>query len=330
MGRLPPVLLVFLVLAPAASAQLPTPTQPVTPKPKPAPKPAKGKLALRVRGGLVDGRKHYYVPGQRVGIVGRAQPFVHGQFVKIEVFRGRHRVGAYKVPLRRARRGASFSARFKARRRGVYLVRARHDATPQLSKAVARARKARVLHARAGQGAHGLRVRLLQRALRSLGYLAPLSGRYDSSTARAVLAFRKVNGMSRTGYASGKVYGRLFRHRGGFRVRYPRAGRHVELDWSRQVLVLARGARVDRIVPASSGKASTPTVFGSFRFYRKSPGTNAKGMVDSSYFHGGYAVHGYHEVPTYPASHGCVRIPIPNAAGVYRWIRLGNRIFIYR
>ena len=330
MRRLPPVLLVFLAFAPAASAQLPTPTPPVTPKPQPAPKPAKGKLSVRVRGGLVDGRKHYYVPGQRVTIVGREKPFVHGQYVKVEVFRRRHRVAAFKVPLQRAHRGATFSARFTTRRRGVYVVRAHHDATPQLAKATARARKARVLRARAGQGAHGVRVRLLQRALRSHGYIAPLSGHYDASTARGVLAFRKVNGFARTGYASARVYGRLFRHRGGFHLRYRRAGKHVELDWSRQVLVLARGARVYRIVTASSGKPSTPTPFGTFSFYSKTPGTNAKGMVDSNYFHGGYAVHGYAEVPPYAASHGCVRIPIPNAAGVYRWIRLGDRIFIYR
>jgi L,D-transpeptidase-like protein/putative peptidoglycan binding protein len=331
MRRLP-VLLVVLAFAPAASAQLPAPTTPpvVKPKPAPAPKPATGTIAVRVRGGLVDRRKHYFVPGQRVGIAGRFKPFVHGQFVKVEVFRGRRRVAALRVPLQRARRGATFAARFTARRRGVYVVRARHDATPQLARAVARARKARVLRPRAGQGAHGVKVRLLQRALRSLGYAAPASGRFDSATSRAVLAFRKVNRMARSGYASGRVYGKLFRHRGGFHVRYPRAGRHVEFDWSRQVLVLARGGRAERIIHASSGKSSTPTVFGSFRFYSKTPGTNAKGMVDSNYFHGGYAVHGYHEVPTYPASHGCIRIPIPSAAAVYRSVRLGERIFVYR
>jgi hypothetical protein len=326
------VLVVLFALAPAASAQLPTPTTPVTPTPKPdpAPKPASGKIAIGMRGGLVDRRKHYYVPGQRVSIAGRAKPFVRGQFVKVEVFRGRRRVAAFRVPLRRARDGAKFSARFKAGRRGVYVVRARHDATPEMAKAVARARRARVLRPRAGQGSRGVKVRLLQRGLRSLGYLAPVSGRFDAATSRAVLAFRKVNRMARTGYASKRVYARLFRRRGGFRLRYPRAGKHVEFDWSRQVIAFARRGRVERIVHASSGKASTPTVFGSFRFYRKQPGTNAVGMVHSSYFIRGYAVHGYRDVPTHPASHGCIRIPIPNAAAVFRWIRLGDRIFVYR
>ena len=38
-------------------------------------------------------------------------------------------------------------------------------------------------------------------------------------------------------------------------------------------------------------------------------------MVDSNYFIRGYAIHGYAEVPTYAASHGCLRVPIPDAAG---------------
>jgi lipoprotein-anchoring transpeptidase ErfK/SrfK len=52
-------------------------------------------------------------------------------------------------------------------------------------------------------------------------------------------------------------------------------------------------------------------------------------MVDSNYFIGGYAVHGYPDVPTYPASHGCLRIPIPDASFVFGWIRLGQRIDVY-
>jgi L,D-transpeptidase-like protein/putative peptidoglycan binding protein len=330
MRRLPPVLLALLAVAPAASAQVPLPSAPPKRGAASAPEPPAAKLAIRVRGGLVDRGRHYFVTGQRVTVSGRAKPYARGQVVKIRVFRRGHRVAMLRAALRPARGGARFFARFSARRRGLYVVKARHDATPELGKAIARARKARALRARAGEGSRGVKVRLLQRGLRSLGYAAPFSGRFDSATARAVLAFRKVNRMARTGYANGRVYGKLFRHRGGFHLRYPRAGKHVEFDASRQVLVLANGGRAERILHASSGKPSTPTVFGSFSFYGKQPGTNAKGMVHSNYFHGGYAVHGYHEVPTYPASHGCIRIPIPNAASVYRWVRLGDRIFVYR
>jgi lipoprotein-anchoring transpeptidase ErfK/SrfK len=52
-------------------------------------------------------------------------------------------------------------------------------------------------------------------------------------------------------------------------------------------------------------------------------------MVHSNYFIGGYAIHGYASVPNYPASHGCLRVPIPNAYSIFNWIDLGDRIFVY-
>jgi lipoprotein-anchoring transpeptidase ErfK/SrfK len=52
-------------------------------------------------------------------------------------------------------------------------------------------------------------------------------------------------------------------------------------------------------------------------------------MVDSNYFVSGYAIHGYAEVPTYPASHGCLRLPIADAAPVYRWVHLGTAVDVY-
>ena len=51
---------------------------------------------------------------------------------------------------------------------------------------------------------------------------------------------------------------------------------------------------------------------------RRRPVSTRKGMVDSNYFIRGYAIHGYAEVPTYAASHGCLRVPIPDAAAIYR------------
>jgi peptidoglycan hydrolase-like protein with peptidoglycan-binding domain len=173
-------------------------------------------------------------------------------------------------------------------------------------------------------------VRALQRRLAALGYLTPVNGSFGASTARAVLAFRKANGMSRTSVANRAVFRRLARGGGAFHVRYPKAGKHVEFDWSRQVVVLARGARPVMTVHASSGTPATPTVLGSYRFYSKTPGFNSKGMYYSSYFTGGYAIHGYASVPTFPASHGCIRIPIASAVRAYRWIDIGDPVYTYR
>jgi hypothetical protein len=328
-----PILVVAIAVAAApASAQVPTPTTPrPTPTPKPKPAPKGGKMSIRLAGGLATRKLRYVIRGQRVKVVGTVRPFVPGQVAQVLVLRKGKVKTRKRAPIRRAGKGRGrFVVRFLARRRGLLRVVARHVATPSQAAFRARSKRLKAVLWSAGGGRAGVRVLLLQRGLRSLGYAVPVSQHYDSGTERAVLAYRKVARMKRIGYASTAVYGKVFRGRGRFKLRFPRAGRHVEFDWSRQVLVLADKGRAFRVFHASSGKPSTPTVFGTFHFYSKTPGTNSHGMVNSNYFIRGYAIHGYHSVPPFAASHGCIRIPIPNSAYVYGWIPLGMTIFVYR
>jgi hypothetical protein len=305
------------------------PAKDVKPKPKPTRKD--GKLTLSFRNGLRRNGRVYLAKGQHVRIRGRARPFVRGQYVRVALRHDGRTLASKVRRLRRAghRRGR-FVVRFTARAKGSFVIRARHRRSKRQRAFSSRAH-ARVVDNTAGVASRGIRVRMLQRGLRRLGYagLSP-SGYYGPGTARAVLAFRKVNHLGRIGYASATVFRKVFEGRGSFRLKYPKAGKHVEADLSRQVLVLAQGGRPERIYHMSSGKPSTPTVLGSFRFYRKSPGTNSHGMVHSSYFIGGYAIHGYHSVPTYAASHGCLRVPIPNAWSIFTHVDMGERIFVYR
>jgi hypothetical protein len=331
---LPLALLALLVAAPWSLAQeLPEPDVPEEPAPKPKPKPiAKaGKLTLNFRNGLRREGRVYLAKGQRVKVRGRARPFVPGQYVRIDLRRKGKTVASKVRRLRRSggNRG-KFVVRFIPRARGAYVIRARHKGTRR-QRAFSSRKGARVLDNTAGFGSRGIRVRMLQRGLRRLGYagFGP-SGYFGPGTARGVMAFRKVNGLGRRTYANRRVFIKVFERRGTFRLKYPRAGKHVEADLSRQVLVLARNGRAQRIYHTSSGKPSTPTVLGSFRVYRQDAGTNSHGMVHSSYFIGGYAIHGYHSVPTYAASHGCLRVPIPSAWSIYSWIDYGDRVFVYR
>ena len=151
----------------------------------------------------------------------------------------------------------------------------------------------------------------------------------DARTARAVLAFRKVTGLARIETAGADVFRKLAHGAGAFKVRFPKQGHHVEANLKLQVLALINGSKVERIYPISSGKPSTPTVLGTFRVYSKTPGTNAKGMVYTSYFHGGYGIHGYAEVPTFAASHGCLRTPVPDAIPIFNWIKYGDYVDVY-
>jgi ribosomal protein L35AE/L33A len=324
-------LLALLALAPAAGAQVPDPDPPeVCCAPESQPKPKKGKLTLSFRNGLRKDGRVYLTKGQRVKIRGRARPFVRRQFVRINLRRNGKTIASKVRRLRRHGRRGQFVVRFGPRVQGAYSIRARHKRTRKQRRFKAR-EHARVLDNTAGIGSRGIRVTMLQRGLKRLGYAGfTPTGYYGPGTTRAVLAFHKVNHMSRIGYASREVFQKVFERRGTLRLKYPRAGKHVEADLSRQVLVLANRGKPQRIYHMSSGKASTPTVLGSFRVYRKSPGTNSHGMVHSSYFIGGYAIHGYSSVPTYPASHGCLRVPIPSAWNIYSWIDYGDRVFVYR
>jgi hypothetical protein len=331
------LVLASLALAPAASAQVVPPGSPPPDSPPPGQQPpppppaaADAKIAVRLGSGISDRGRVYVVKGGKLIVRGRMKPFVEGEKVVVELLRKGKRVAHVTRTVKKSGDAGEFQVTLRPHRSGAFAVRARHEKSDKQKAARSRRIGFSAIQPSAHSGSHGPKVRLLQRALAQLAYVTPRSGRFDDATGRAVIAYRKVNGMSRVPRANRAIYLRLFAGRGGFKLRYPHAGKHVEFDWSRQVLVLASGGKPERIYHASSGKPSTPTVFGTFSFYRKQPGTNSHGMVDSDYFIRGYAVHGYAEVPTYAASHGCIRVPIPNAASIYGWINLGDRIFVYR
>ena len=309
--------------APSALAQ--TPTTPVPPSPPP-PAPVPGKVAYKIKSGLATAKMRYVAPQQFVVVRGRVKPAVAGEVLTLYAIRGKK---ASKTVRRKVKAGGRFEFRFQVGNPGRLRVVIKHQASALQLAFRSRDRGLTVVDWQAGAGERGDKVLLLQRALAEQHFATPVSGYYDDGTARAVLAFRKTNDMSRDGYATHEVYAKLMRHQGAFKLRYPKAGKHVEFDWSRQVLTLAQNGKPFRTYHTSSGKPSTPTVFGTYHFYLKSLGTNAKGMVDSSYFIGGYAIHGYVDVPAYPASHGCLRVPIPNARQIFDWVDIGDPIFLY-
>jgi lipoprotein-anchoring transpeptidase ErfK/SrfK len=327
--RLLPLPLAVLALAPAAQAQTPTtPTTPVAP-PKPKPKPVAGKASLSVHGGLATKKARYFAPSQEVVVSGVVKPARPGEVLTLYALRHGK---ASKQVRRKVRRGGRYEFRFKVGNSGPVRLVVKHRGSAAQAKFQSRRETIQVVNWQAGAGSRGVKVLLLQRGLLKLGFATPVTGNFDGLTANAVNVFRKTNGMGRDGYANTSVYAKVLRGEGAFKLRYPNSGthgKHVEFDWSRQVLVLADHGKPYRAYHVSSGKPSTPTVFGSFRFYRKEPGTNSHGMVYSSYFIGGYAIHGYASVPNYAASHGCLRVPIPNAVSIYNWIDLGDPIYTY-
>jgi peptidoglycan hydrolase-like protein with peptidoglycan-binding domain len=314
-------------VADAAQAPLPAST-PVAPIP--AVVPGQGSLRLVIQ--HAHGSPPFAMLGERVVVRGIMVPYVAAQKVELSIYRKGRRVLSKRLGVSDLGNGAGqFHFAYASPHTGLVSVRAEHLATPQLGAFAAKRASVRYNASTLGIGARGPGVRLLQQELVGLRYAVPVSGYFDQSTVRAVLAFRKVAGLERVeGGVNARIFGMLQRGAGRFHVRYPGEGNHVEGDLSKQVLVeIEHGGRVRRIYTMSSGKPSTPTVIGRFRVYSKEPGTNPHGMVDSSYFIRGYAIHGYAEVPTYAASHGCLRIPIPDASAVYEWVRVGYPVDVY-
>jgi hypothetical protein len=320
-----PALALCGVLALPATAAAQTP--PPAPTPTPPPAPAQAKLSVSARGGLTT----------TAALAGRSftarvvmKPYVAGEGAVLRVYRGNKKIKVKSLTFKPVANGAAGVATLKVASKlsGTLRLRVSHKATPGLATSVAKPLKVSVVRAYAGPGAKGPAVRWLQDKLASLHYVTSRSGSYDAATGRAIMAWRKVAGYSRTYTAGEDVFAGMVKGKGVFKVRHPGDGRHVEARLNQQVLALINGGKVERIYHTSSGKPSTPTVRGKFRVYMKTPGINAKGMVDSSYFIRGYAIHGYADVPAYNASHGCLRVPVPNARSIYDWLRIGDVVWV--
>jgi lipoprotein-anchoring transpeptidase ErfK/SrfK len=110
----------------------------------------------------------------------------------------------------------------------------------------------------------------------------------------------------------------------------------------RQVLMLINDEGAVRVLPVSTGNdkqfmdqgqmsvAYTPR--GRFVVYDKTYGWengDLGSVYYANYISGGVAIHGYLTVPTTPASHGCIRIPMFAAREVSRLLPVGTIVLVY-
>ena len=193
-----------------------------------------------------------------------------------------------------------------------------------------------------GPGASGPAVQALEQRLAALHYdPGRVDGRYDSTTAFAVMAFQKVTGMARSGRATDDVVAAV-QTAGEPAAMIPAGGGdRVEVDLKRQVLFVYQGGSLARILPVSTGsgkrycvdgecdRAVTPG--GSFRVGRKILGDHESKLghlFNPLFFNGGIAIHGAASVPPYPASHGCVRIPMADSMWFFRSVASGTPVYV--
>jgi len=180
-----------------------------------------------------------------------------------------------------------------------------------------------------------------ERRLAELGYwTGAVDGRLDEGTASALIAFQKWEGREITGKLT---LTELKAIRNGVAPKVRDQGyEHVEVDVDRQVLMLVNEEGAVRVLPVSTGSdksfldqgqmsvAYTPR--GRFVVYDKTYGWengDLGSVYYANYISGGVAIHGYLTVPTTPASHGCIRIPMFAAKEVSRLLPVGTIVLVY-
>jgi N-acetylmuramoyl-L-alanine amidase len=183
------------------------------------------------------------------------------------------------------------------------------------------------------KNSRGPQVTRLQKRLVALHYdVGAVDGVFGNDTLHAVYAFQKVQRLGVDGVVGPATWAKLAAPKVPKPKHRLRAAA-VEVDLSLRVVYLTKNGKVTRIVDASPGKRSTPTVTGSYRFSRRINGWRDAplGLLwRPYYFKGGYALHGSTSVPTYAASHGCVRVTIAAMNRLWSTLTIGERIYVYR
>ena len=180
-------------------------------------------------------------------------------------------------------------------------------------------------------GMHGAAVRRLQARLAALKYYpGRIDGRFGLDTLEAVWAFKEVQGLiidSANSDEVSRATERALAHPRAPRVLVRGGGsRRIEVNTGDEVLVLYNHGRVELISHVSTGADclpgegcswDTPTGdFSALSFHRGWITVPLGEMYNPVFFIGmQYAIHGEWNtnVPWYPDSHGCVRIPYDTA-----------------
>jgi lipoprotein-anchoring transpeptidase ErfK/SrfK len=238
--------------------------------------------------------------------------------VRVTVFRGGREVGHAR---------GSAGRRFTVPTPGVGRFRVRIEVGGRTVSASLQAGARTLSYGSNGPDVLGLRSRLAQ--LRVHG--PSPSATYGSELFDAVVAFQKARGLARTG-AVDRTTLRALAQDIVPAPRYRTHDTHIEVNKSRQILLVVHDGATAAYLPVSSG-AGGVTPAGSYQILWKALSTSTwlgpAILYRTMTFHTHYAIHGFASVPVYPASHGCVRIPIWAADWLYQQSPVGERVYVY-
>ena len=176
--------------------------------------------------------------------------------------------------------------------------------------------------------------RQVQTKLAKLGYLPrdAVDGLNGYRTQQAVMAFQSWEGLGRDGVVGPQTSQALAVAR---RPKPQRGGpsKRIEVYIQKGVTLLVKNGRTKRAIHSSAGAPGTDTPTGRYQVFRKELQSwsvpFSTWLPYASYFNNGIAFHEYPDVPPFPASHGCVRLPAPEAPGVYEFAAIGTTVVVY-
>ncbi len=184
-------------------------------------------------------------------------------------------------------------------------------------------------------------IKAAEQSLSELGYwTGNVDGLFDQATRSALIAFQKYEGRPITGSLTIEEIDAIRSSTApkGRELGYA----HVEVDVDRQVLLFVSDDGRVRMLPVSTGNDKTflaegqtsiaYTPRGRFLVYEKEVGWGngpLGAMYYSNFISGGVAIHGSPNVPTGPASHGCIRVPMFAAREVSKLMPVGTIVLVY-
>ena len=183
------------------------------------------------------------------------------------------------------------------------------------------------------KGERGSGVRQLQTRLAELRYLPKraIDGVDGYRTQQAVIAFQSWRGLERDGVVGPATSAALAKAS----PPKPKGGgpsRRIEVHREKGVALLIAHDKVKRAIHVSTGAPGTSTPSGTYEVFRKELNSWSvpfqTWLPYASYFNNGIAFHEYPDVPAYPASHGCVRVPAPEAPVVYAFATMGITVIV--
>jgi hypothetical protein len=218
------------------------------------------------------------------------------------------------------------------------------------------------------KGISGEDVRIVQQRLKDLHFdVGAVDGQFGSNTEMAIWAYQalilNLRGKDRTGKITPELWQRI-QDPLGLPNKRPNAATHVEILLAAQAMVvyvqnelrlithISTGSgehwcAEPRNVPAWPGATTTSlppgqkmgrvcgesvTPGGIFKIYMKRPGwvdIPLGRVYNMLSFNSGIAIHGFQDVPSKPASHGCVRVPMHIAEYLPDWLKVGDQVFVW-